>query len=273
MISYCYSQLRTICIALCYIHQRIKRCLVGYFCRAFQVWKCLCMNKHCLWCSCSKPTLIKYWFWLTCSKIMPIAICPHLNPCMVVITVCPTRNITLSCWNTNTSHSRYSKCWFLTTSSACGIAHTKWRQSTIIRRNIGCLFIAPVVNLKCGLYHCLFILNAINKLSVNPLTALIKILVVNTHAQYICKEQLCRHLFCIWNIRIHIECCLYIGCNHFYIIRYNITRMHICVKVLHADCLVLICAFNPRIYLTLFVRTASHPLFILLFNFFLQRQL
>ena len=80
-------------------------------------------------------------------------------------------------------------------------------------------------------------------------------------------------LFCIWNIRIHIECCLYIGCNHFYIIRYNITRMHICVKVLHADCLVLICAFNPRIYLTLFVRTASHPLFILLFNFFLQRQL
>ena len=99
------------------INLGIVRGAEHYFLRTIIIAECLGMHQHGTRGRSIKPSQIQHSFRLTGTQEIPGTICPSLNPGMVIVGMCPTRGINLTCRNTNGSQGSHGESTLLATSS------------------------------------------------------------------------------------------------------------------------------------------------------------
>ena len=111
------------------------------------------VDDHCTGSSSGKPAFVQNFFRFTCAEVMPVAIAPYFDPCMVVITMRPSWGVDLTGWDTNTAEYSGSKGGFFTAAAISTAQNGQWVCSTLVGQTVGSIFKAPVVELQSSFFH------------------------------------------------------------------------------------------------------------------------
>ena len=124
-----------------------------HFLRTIIIAECLGMHQHGTRGRSIKPSQIQHGFRLTGTQEIPGTICPSLNPGMVIVGMCPTRGINLSCRNADSSQGSHGESTLLATSSVSRTDGRKRCRSSTVRWLISYQLVTPVVHFEDGFLH------------------------------------------------------------------------------------------------------------------------
>ena len=138
-----------------------------------------------------EPCQIKNRLRLASAKEIPLTIHPCLYPCVVIVSMRPTRRVHLARRNANRTKRGDGEGRLLTTTSIGGLHRSQRRTGTCVRRCVDDLLVAPVVHLQHGVVKR-EILYPLFQLGVEHRTALVQVLVIHPHGQHEMAENILR---------------------------------------------------------------------------------
>ena len=142
-----------------------------------------CPYQHGTTCRPVEPSFVERGFRFACSQESPFAINPHLYPCMVVVGVCPSWAIYLSCRDAHATHGRHSEGALFAT-APYAVAHgSQWCSGSAVAWSVAYFLVTPVVDFECRLFHG-HSFQSWHQFFINSGTCFIECFVVDTHGQY-----------------------------------------------------------------------------------------
>ncbi len=150
------------------------------------------MNQHGPLCRTGKPSSVQGGFRFTGAQASPHTVHIGFDPCVIVVTMCPSWGIDLSCGDSCAAKGAYRKGGFLPASSFSVSHQRKGGNGPGIRRLIGRFLKAPVIDLNRGVIYALAP-DPARKLPEKSFPVVFDVLIIDTVLQYEIQKYFVRY--------------------------------------------------------------------------------